>query len=197
MPKRDAVIIAGIDGSATSEHALRWAESHARLTGAALHVVLSRNPDSDVRLSLAKQDRFPGVPALRDAADEELSRKLLSEYINHVLPKDSTVAVGVEVRYGAAAKSLIEAGFAHAADLIVVGRRGLGAWSSVLLGSVSDQVAVHAGRPVAVIGENAGSATSAPIVIVGVDGSSGSTEAASWAATAAKSYGARLEVVTA
>ena len=57
----------------------------------------------------------------------------------------------VEVRRGDAADQLIGAADAHAADLIVIGSRGLGTWSQLLLGSVAHRVVQHARQSVLVV----------------------------------------------
>jgi nucleotide-binding universal stress UspA family protein len=57
----------------------------------------------------------------------------------------------VEVRRGDAADQLIGAADAHGADLIVIGSRGLGTWSQLLLGSVAHKVVQHARQSVLVV----------------------------------------------
>jgi nucleotide-binding universal stress UspA family protein len=65
------------------------------------------------------------------------------------------------------------------ADAVVVGRRGLGGAASVLLGSVSNRLAIQAKCPLVVVGEG-GLSTAGPIV-VGVDGSEFGTNALRYA----------------
>jgi nucleotide-binding universal stress UspA family protein len=48
-------------------------------------------------------------------------------------------------------KSIVEAGAAHDASAIVLGSRGLTGLRAMLLGSVSNAVVHHAGRPTLVI----------------------------------------------
>jgi nucleotide-binding universal stress UspA family protein len=57
--------------------------------------------------------------------------------------------IGVRAVEGAHANALIRA--SHGADLLVVGSRGHGGFSSVLLGSTSMQCALHATCPVTVV----------------------------------------------
>ena len=66
------------------------------------------------------------------------------------------------------------------AELLVVGSRGRGGFSALLLGSVSQQCAAHAPCPVVVVPENTEPTTPRRIV-VGVDGSAGSLLALRWA----------------
>jgi nucleotide-binding universal stress UspA family protein len=65
------------------------------------------------------------------------------------------------------------------ADAIVVGRRGLGGAASVLLGSVSNRLTIHAKCPLVVVGDGE-RPTTGPIV-VGVDGSEFGTNALRYA----------------
>jgi nucleotide-binding universal stress UspA family protein len=60
-------------------------------------------------------------------------------------------ATSVTVRRGDAADQLIAVADANDADLIVLGSRGLGTWSRLLLGSVARKVVQHARQSVLVI----------------------------------------------
>jgi nucleotide-binding universal stress UspA family protein len=69
-------------------------------------------------------------------------------------------AVGVEaeteIAEGNAASEIVDFARQQAVDLIVVGSRGLGKLSSVLLGSVSREILKHADRPVLIVKEMVG-----------------------------------------
>jgi nucleotide-binding universal stress UspA family protein len=68
---------------------------------------------------------------------------------------------------------------AGTAELLVVGSRGLGAFTGLLIGSVSEQVAEHAGCPVVVVrGESSNPGLP---VLVGVDGSTANQPAVEFA----------------
>ena len=62
---------------------------------------------------------------------------------------DADVDVVRSVVVGTPASALIAA--SAAADLLVVGSRGLGGFRGLLLGSVSQQCAYHAGCPVVIV----------------------------------------------
>jgi nucleotide-binding universal stress UspA family protein len=75
------------------------------------------------------------------------------------------VRVRIHVLHRPPVKGLIEA--AKRADLLVVGARGLGGFTGLLLGSVSDQCVHHAPCPVTVV--RAGAGGPLPRVAVGMD----------------------------
>ena len=103
-----------------------------------------------------------------------------------------TVAtVQTQLKGGSAARALIDA--SSGADLVVLGARGRGGFASLLLGSVSQQVAEHASCPVVVKRPGAGR-TDGPVV-VGVDDSDRSMAALTWAAAEAERRRTQLVIV--
>jgi nucleotide-binding universal stress UspA family protein len=142
-PKEEAMerIVVGVDGSETARAALDWALDEARLRNAAVDVVyawhmlyLHSYPDAGV-------DLHPGEFE-RDA------RQLLDGIIGGA---DTTGVAAVEpiLVCDGAARALLDT--AKGADLLVVGSRGRGGFTGLLLGSVSQQVVHHAACPVVVI----------------------------------------------
>jgi nucleotide-binding universal stress UspA family protein len=87
---------------------------------------------------------------------------------------------------------LLDAG--EEADLVVVGSRGRGGFSGLLLGSVGQAVVHHATTPVAVIRPESPLPDDGDVV-VGIDGSEPARAALLWAAGEAITRGARLVVV--
>jgi nucleotide-binding universal stress UspA family protein len=79
---------------------------------------------------------------------EEAARRLLEQTVEEL---GNTVGVAVETRFvvGQAAGALIES--AEGADLLVVGSRGRGGFTSLLLGSTGQQCALHASCPVMIV----------------------------------------------
>ena len=134
-PASGPVIVVGVDGSECSLEALRWAARQAEMTGAELHAVMA----------WTLPEIYGYVP--RDYAGE--TRKALETAIEQALGPQPRVRVIAEVVEGHPAEALINA--SRCAELLVVGSHGHGAFSGMLLGSVSQHCLGHAHCPVTVI----------------------------------------------
>jgi nucleotide-binding universal stress UspA family protein len=132
-------IVVGVDGSAHSEQALRWAARLAADFGARLEVVTAWDFPASYGFGSVPQDWDP-------AGD---MRKVLDDTVRAVFGDHPPAGLQRQVREGGAAKVLIEA--AQDAIMLVVGSRGHGGFAGLLLGSVSANVAEHAPCPVLVI----------------------------------------------
>jgi nucleotide-binding universal stress UspA family protein len=119
-------VVVGVDGSRASMAALRWAVEEARLRGAVLETVHVFENTPVWRLSVHPQERDEPVEHFSDVEVD---------------------AVMVEDRHPE--RVLVER--AQGADMLVVGSRGLGDVSQMLLGSVSHHCAVHAPCPLVII----------------------------------------------
>jgi nucleotide-binding universal stress UspA family protein len=135
-----AGIVVGVDGSEESKAALRWAVEEARLRGAPLRAVYAWSLPYVEGLGLA-----PTEDELE--SHERDGRGLLDAVIAEVGSE------GVDIEraavQGGPARVLVEA--AEGADLLVVGSRGHGGFTGLLLGSVSQQCAHHATCPVVIV----------------------------------------------
>jgi nucleotide-binding universal stress UspA family protein len=137
-------IVVGVDGSPSSARALRWAVQQARLTGAEVHAIAAWTP--------------PTVSAWSPVIAEEVDWSQdcaagLEQSITEALAPDDAAAVQRHVVREHPAQALIDA--AADADLLVVGSRGHGGFTGMLLGSVSQHVIAHAACPVVVVHEGA------------------------------------------
>lgn len=150
-------IVVGVDGSAGSDAALRWALDEARLRGSSVRVVHVYQPP---RMPLTEAGVGAaggiGVPILAESADE-LGRAAEAEamkVIEEALRRtggDSRREIEIEraTVAGPPAQMLIES--APGAELLVVGSRGRGGFLGLLLGSVSQQCAQHPPCPVVIL----------------------------------------------
>jgi nucleotide-binding universal stress UspA family protein len=131
-------IVVGVDGSEQSVAALRWAVDEARLRGWTVRALaLWEFPHVFNPVTLVTLPAEPFVEEARHALDRAL------EAVD-----TQGVEVQAEVVEGAAAQHLVEA--SGDADLLVVGSRGRGGFSGLLLGSVSQHVATNSWCPVLV-----------------------------------------------
>lgn len=137
------MIVAGVDGSASAVAALRFAAEEARLSGARLRVVhawhLPLLPGGET------SGADPEYVELRRADAE----RLLTEAVAEVRLEAEGVEIEAAAVEGRAARVLVEE--ARGADLLVVGSRGRGGFTGLLLGSVGHQCAQHAACPVAIV----------------------------------------------
>jgi nucleotide-binding universal stress UspA family protein len=136
-------IVVGVDGSAGSRRALVWARAEAELRAATLEVVTVWQYPVTTTLPA-----FGVMPTPDDLADEA-RRSLLAVITEEGISADGPVDVTTLVTEGVAAHALLEA--AKDADLLVVGSRGHGGFTGLLLGSVSQQCVIHATCPVVIV----------------------------------------------
>lgn len=137
--RNKGVIVVGVDGSAPSKDALKWAVNQARLSGSRLRAVLSWElPSAPYHTS-----RPSGLEI-----DEE-AHQILTEEIDEVLGAGTDLEVEKVVAQGHPAPVLLDV--CDDADLLVVGSRGHGQFAGMLLGSVSEHCVTHAPCPVVVV----------------------------------------------
>jgi nucleotide-binding universal stress UspA family protein len=136
-------IVAGVDGSDASKNALRWAVEEAELRDAELVAVHAWEvPIAPTGFMVPAFDVTDLVSDIREAAEQ-----LVTDTVEEVAGNSKVKVTPLAVE-GPAAACLIEA--ARDADLLVVGSRGLGGFTSLLLGSVSQTCVAHAPCPVLV-----------------------------------------------
>lgn len=139
-----ATFVVGIDDSPHAARALQWAVEEGRLHRARLVVVHAWDWPYGGELGERAADLLAAVHFPEAAA------KVLAAMVAAAVGGD---VAGVEVEQrvveAAPAKALVEA--SAGADLLVVGSRGRGGFTGLLLGSVSQQCLHHARCPVAVV----------------------------------------------
>lgn len=173
-PQSRRGIVVGVDGSASSTLAVRWAARDAALRGVPLKLVHIVVP---VATPPVGWPEYP-VPDGYIQWQETHGKQSLVEAQR--LATDSTVDNGVpemttELLDSAVVPALVD--LSKSAQMMVVGCRGQGAVRRALLGSVSSGLVHHAHCPVTVIhdgGHAPVSGLSEAPVVVGIDGSAAS-----------------------
>ncbi len=133
-------IVVGVDGSASARRALDWAVRQADLTAARLDVVITWE--------------WPGgfgwtVPFPEDWDPQADAQKAVDEALLPARQAHPDVMIQTLVVEGHAAPVLVDA--SRQAALLVVGSRGHGEFSGMLLGSVSQHCVTNAHCPVVVV----------------------------------------------
>src|SRR5580704_14287565 len=169
-------IVAATDGSPESLRAVGWAAREAALRGAPLRIVSA----AELLPRMMKSHDGPDVQAVTDVLIQErdLALTTAAERAAKVSP-DLLIDTGHLA--GAPAVAVAEAG--SGALMLVVGSRGAGAFTALVLGSVSRYAATHASCPVVVVRDEI--TTSHRQVAVGVDHPESSAAALDFAFEAA------------
>jgi nucleotide-binding universal stress UspA family protein len=150
------VVVAGLDGSDSALRAVRWAAVEAERRGAVLRIVHAELPLPADALDLTGMART----ALHDEAMAWVTKAIA--VVQEVAP---AVEIDTHVKVGTAAWLLEQE--SRTAALVVVGSRGLGGFTGLLLGSVAVALASHAKCPVVVV---RGEDNELGSVVVGVNG---------------------------
>jgi nucleotide-binding universal stress UspA family protein len=137
-------IVVGIDASSHSMAALNWAMRAAAARNVPLTVV---TVEVVVASGWGGSQVYGADFQLRDKAQKAAEEAVanVAKTLGDGAPKDVTVTALL----GQPAEQLIEA--SKDADQIVVGRRGVGGFSRLLLGSVTSQIVHHANVPVTIV----------------------------------------------
>ena len=144
----DETIVVGVDGSEGGAAALEFAAGEAAFRGARLRIMSAwQVPVAAYGVHFAPLDSST-VDAFREAAQHVADDALAA--VRKQWPSLGAEALVVQ---GHPTDVLLDQ--AAEARLIVVGRRGLGGFRSLLLGSVSQQVVQHATCPVVVVNQPA------------------------------------------
>ncbi len=137
-------IVVGTDGSRGAQTALRWAFEHAEMQGADLEVVTAW--DFSAKWATGFNPEWPqdadhlasDARTVADAAvDALLAGRERPGWLRTVVAQGPPALVLTEQSRGA--------------DMLVVGSRGRGGFSKLLLGSVSGACVQHAASPVVVV----------------------------------------------
>jgi nucleotide-binding universal stress UspA family protein len=137
-------IIVGLDGSGHSQLALEWAMKEAAIRHAPLTVLT-------VDQAVAGYYRGMAVDPEASVRTEEVRQAVQTETEKALagLEGPHPESVTVTAVHGFPVEELIKA--ASDADMIVLGSRGAGGFTRLLMGSVASQVAQHAHCPVLIV----------------------------------------------
>ncbi|HEX6268765.1 MAG TPA: universal stress protein [Anaerolineales bacterium] len=135
-------ILLAVDGSDHALHAARAAASLAHaMNSQVLRIVVAYDPIPP----------YLGEPYLQDAINARLdeSQKIMQKAVEAIgkVPAE----VHTELIEGDAAETIIRVAKTHNSDVIVMGSRGLGRLTGLLLGSTSQKVVSHAPCPVLIV----------------------------------------------
>jgi nucleotide-binding universal stress UspA family protein len=142
-------VVVGYDGSAPSQRALEWAADEAASRAGALEVVLGWQVD-ELREALARAGGV-GADAPPPDSHEREARAVLDQAVDSVRARVPAVTGTAARQPGSAALLGAANRLDAAADLLVVGSRGLGGFVGLVLGSTSDQVSRYASCAVVVL----------------------------------------------
>ncbi len=163
-----ADVVVGIDGSPESFVALRSAADEARWRSGRLHIVYVYEPARTRQATTAAivaagtwSSPDANAAALHDARtrDDEKhaeAQRHAEGLLRQLVSQADVDLHGLEVIQSAVAEAHPSAALvrlSQGADLLVVGSRGLGGFSGLLLGSVGQQCVHHASCPVLIVRE--------------------------------------------
>lgn len=136
-------IVVGIDGSAESAEALRFACERARTSGEPVIAVHGYGPLSNRSVALDETTTGKATRAIATAEQlvHDVCAKIAAEYADVAIEPVAIATRPAQVLVNASA----------GASLVVVGSRGRDAFTELLLGSVGQHVLHHAECPVAII----------------------------------------------
>jgi nucleotide-binding universal stress UspA family protein len=133
-------VLVAVDGSDHSDRAVDFAADFAVRYGADLTVLNVVSYASTVPLSLGAYAELEGLYTETRSILEDAGREIVAAAAKRAR------ALGIEnvtslVEFGSPARTICDTARTIGADVVVMGRRGLGDLSGLLLGSVSHRVA--------------------------------------------------------
>jgi nucleotide-binding universal stress UspA family protein len=184
QPGAERPVVVGVDGSDSALAAVDTAAGEAAMRGRPLHVVHAFIwPLLNVPIGPSRWG--PPEGGLRNQAE-----RILQDAVARASQHRPGLCVTGDLLTGGAAPLLIEC--SRWAELVVVGDRGLGGFTGLLVGSVAVALAAHAACPVLIV---RGEERPAAPVVVGVDGSPANEPALGYAFESARLRNAPLVVL--
>jgi len=137
-------MLVGVDGSESSQRAVAWCAEHATALAAsviAVHAI-------EVPVHAALPDAYAS-PVYTDVDRENIREVARDQWCNQLAEED--VPFEAKVIEGYPADVIIEVARREQPDLVVIGRRGLGGFKRILLGSTSHHLAQHLERTLVIV----------------------------------------------
>ncbi|WP_243793597.1 universal stress protein [Saccharopolyspora gloriosae] len=132
-------VVAGIDGSEESKRALHWAAEYVTKVGGLVHAITVWHQPVQFGYRLPTPD----------TELEQRARKLLDETTESVKAEFPKVDIRPRLIRGHVIDELV--GLSPQADMMVVGNKGHGAFTGMMVGSVALKLVHHARCPVLVV----------------------------------------------
>jgi nucleotide-binding universal stress UspA family protein len=132
-------VVAGVDGSDESVRALRWGANQVREVGGIIHAIMVWHQPVQFGYRLPTPD----------AELEQRARKALDDAVKSVKADFPDVDLRSRLIRGQVIDEVV--GLSKQADLLVVGNKGHGAFTGMLVGSVALKLVHHAACPVVVV----------------------------------------------
>lgn len=183
------IVVVAVDGSDASKNAVRWAANTANKRGIPLRLAASYTMPQ----FLYAEGMVPPQELFEELQAETL--EVVEQARNIAYEVSPELKVGHTIAEGSPIDMLLE--MSSDVTMIVMGSRGLGGLSGMVMGSVSAAVVSHAQCPVVVVREDnhVTEENKYGPVVVGVDGSDVSQRATEFAFEEAKARGAKLVAV--
>jgi nucleotide-binding universal stress UspA family protein len=177
-------VVVGVDGSEHSRLAVKWACDESDRRGSFLLLLFAQIGEPD------------HLPPWYQAGNGNVSagEAVVDDAYGLVATRHPSVLARTEVVEWPPALALTVA--SRSAKLLVVGARGLGGFKELLLGSVSDQCIQYSHCPVVVVSETPDQGgLDGRRIVVGIDGSFGSSQALRWALEEARVRAVAVEAI--
>ncbi len=180
-------ILVGVDGSAESEAAIRWATAEAIMRGRPLTLMHAIPP---LRVSWPAAYLETGLVESQEANAREVIENA-QKSVEASAGSSQPPAVRTEMRHTDAPSAMVVG--SREAYMTVVGSRGMGAVGRAILGSVSGGLVHHGHGPIAIIhAEESDAPDVTSPVLLGIDGSPASEDATALAFEEASRRGVDL-----
>ncbi|HEX9475604.1 MAG TPA: universal stress protein [Candidatus Dormibacteraeota bacterium] len=136
-------IVVGVDGSDPGKHAVEWAARLAKAMRSEVIAVYALD------IPVALPDPYTIPLYLDNKVRAGIEADLVNKWCRPL--KTAGVRYRAVLQDGRPASVIMDVADSEKADLVVLGRRGRGEVTELLLGSVSHEVVLHSKRPVLLI----------------------------------------------